>query len=113
MFGDLTIFMYETFPRQGSIALISFKPSPEFSNDGCISTTSQKMKFSIKDFFGKCDQIHRKLRIWSHLLKKYLIENLIFCAEYKNVVKALEHSLIYRDHYFVSAIRCIRWLSIC
>ena len=23
--------------------------------------TAQKMKFSIKDFFGKCDQIRRKL----------------------------------------------------
>ena len=41
---------------------------------------STKMWFSIKDFFSKCDQIRRKLRIWSHLLKKSLIENLIFCA---------------------------------
>ena len=32
-----------------------------------------KMKFSIKDFF-------RKLRIWSHLLKKSLMENFIFSA---------------------------------
>ena len=40
----------------------------------------KKMKFSIKDFFIKCDQIRRKLRIWSHLLKKSLMENLIFCA---------------------------------
>ena len=40
--------------------------------------TSQKMKFSIKEFFSKCDQIRRK--IWSHLLKKSLMENLIFCA---------------------------------
>ena len=39
-----------------------------------------KMKFSIKDFFSKCDQIHWKLRIWSHLLEKSLIENIIFCA---------------------------------
>ena len=31
--------------------------------------TAQKMKVSIKDFFGKCDQIRRRLRIWSHLLK--------------------------------------------
>ena len=38
------------------------------------------MKFSIKDFFSKRDQISRKLRIWSHLLKKPLIENFIFCA---------------------------------
>ena len=39
-----------------------------------------KMKFSIKRFFSKCDQIRRKLRIWSHLLKKFLTENFIFCA---------------------------------
>ena len=38
------------------------------------------MKFSIKDLFSKFDQILRKLRIWSHLLKKYLMENFIFCA---------------------------------
>ena len=37
------------------------------------------MKFSIKDFFGKYDQICSFLRIWSHLLKKSLMENLIFC----------------------------------
>ena len=40
-----------------------------------ISThyTAQKKKFSIKDFFSKCGQIHSFLRIWSHLLKKSLI----------------------------------------
>ena len=38
------------------------------------------MKFSIKNFFSKCAQIHKKLRIWSHLLKKSLKENFIFCA---------------------------------
>ena len=30
------------------------------------------MKFSIKDFFSKCDQTRSFLRIWSHLLKKSL-----------------------------------------
>ena len=35
------------------------------------------MKFSIKNFFSKCDQIRRKLQIWSHLLKKFLMENFI------------------------------------
>ena len=33
------------------------------------------MKFSIKDFFSKCDQIRSFLWIWSHLLKKYFTEN--------------------------------------
>ena len=45
-----------------------------------ISFTAQKMKFSIKDFFEKCDQIGSFMRIWSHLLKKPLMENFIFCA---------------------------------
>ena len=38
------------------------------------------MKFSIKDFLSKCNQIHSFLPIWSHLLKKAFMENLIFCA---------------------------------
>ena len=44
-----------------------------------VFSTAQKMKFSIKDFFSKCDQIRSFLRIWSHLPKKSLIENFIFC----------------------------------
>ena len=36
------------------------------------------MKFSIKDFFNECDQIRSKLQIWSHMLKKSLMENFIF-----------------------------------
>ena len=38
------------------------------------------MKFSIEDFFSKCNQIRRELRIWSHLLKKLSMENFSFCA---------------------------------
>ena len=45
-----------------------------------VNVTAQKMKFSIKDFFSKCDQIRSLLRIWPHLLKKSLMENFIFCA---------------------------------
>ena len=33
-----------------------------------------------KDFFSKCDQVRRNLRIWSHLLKKTLMENFFFCS---------------------------------
>ena len=36
--------------------------------------TAQKLKFSIKGFFSKCDQI------WSHLVKNFLMENFIFYA---------------------------------
>ena len=45
-----------------------------------LSDTAQKMEFSIKDFFSKCDQIRRKLRTWSHFLEKFLMEYFIFCA---------------------------------
>ena len=56
------------------------------SDNITIVFTAQKMKFSIKDFFSKYDQICRKLRIWSHLLKKSLTENFIFCAMFcKNI----------------------------
>ena len=34
------------------------------------SITAQKMKFSIEDFFSKCDQIRSFLRISSYLLTK-------------------------------------------
>ena len=40
------------------------------------SNNAQKMRFFIKDFLSKCDQIRRKL-------KKSLMENFIF-AQYKN-----------------------------
>ena len=46
------------------------------SNEG---NTAQKMKFSLKGFFSKCDQKRSFLRIWSHLLNKSLLEN-PFCA---------------------------------
>ena len=39
----------------------------------------KKMKFSIKDFFSKCDQP----RICSHLRKKPLMENFIFVQWYE------------------------------
>ena len=40
----------------------------------------EKMKFPIKDFFCNCEQIRSLLQIWSHLLKKFLKGNFIFCA---------------------------------
>ena len=45
-----------------------------------MTDTAQKMKFSIKDFFSKCDQILTFLRIQLHLLKKSLMESFILCA---------------------------------
>ena len=38
------------------------------------------MKFSVKNFFSKYEQILSFLRLYSYLLKKSLKENLIFCS---------------------------------
>ena len=46
---------------------------------------AQKMKFFINDFFHRCDQIRSFLRIWSHLLEKSLLENLIFCTVFDTI----------------------------
>ena len=43
------------------------------------TTLHKKMKFSIKDYFSTCDQILSFMRIWSHLLKKSLMENFVQC----------------------------------
>ena len=51
-----------------------------YENFRIINLTLQKMKFYIKDFFSKCDQIRRFLRISSPLLKKSLLENLVLCV---------------------------------
>ena len=43
-----------------------------------IIYTAKKMKFSIKDFLSKFDQIRSFLRIGSYLLKTSVMENFIF-----------------------------------
>ena len=86
--------------------------------------TAQKINYSIKDFFSKCDQIHNThaevllckatllkshlsswlLRIWSHLLKKSLMENLNW-----NVMTISKSKLLY-DHVIelhLSGEKCI------
>ena len=42
---------------------------------------------SSKDFFSKCDQIQRKMQIWSHLLKKSLMEKFFFCAVSESIIR--------------------------
>ena len=49
--------------------------------------TAQKMKFSMKNLCIKYDQILRKLGIWSHLLKKFLIIKLHFLYSVKNKIR--------------------------
>ena len=57
------------------------------------------MMFSVKDFFSKCDQIRRKLQIWSHLLKKSIMEIFIFCAVLSFRQTINRYNSIH-EHYF-------------
>ena len=59
------------------------------------------MKFSINDFSSKCYQIRRKLRIWSHLLKKSVIENFIFSAM---LLPRTKHQFIWASKTRVASI---------
>ena len=79
--------MCETVPRKWNSVqeqkYLKHKKIYSFFALGIVSEvcfTAQKMQFSINDFSSKCDQIRIKLRIWSYLLEKSLMENCIFCA---------------------------------
>ena len=58
----------------------SFEKMKLSSTKKKIFALHKRLNFSVKDFFSKCDQICKKWWIWSHLLKKSLMENFIFCA---------------------------------
>ena len=42
-------------------------------------------------FFSKCDQTPSFLRIWSYLLKKFLMENFSFCVV--NTIRKKTHKI--------------------
>ena len=66
------------------------------------------MKFSIQDFFSKCNQI----RIRSHLLKKFLMENFIFYAvETANLVTFTDEILKGKLHFLFSDLHCYNILK--
>ena len=65
-------------------------------NRTLVSSLHKKWKFFIKDFFSKCDQFRRKLRIWSRLLKKSLM-----LLHYIGRFVTLMHAYEPREHMFV------------
>ena len=50
----------------------------ESLNKKKLLTLHKRLKFSVKAFLSKCGQIRSFLPIWSHLLRKSLVENFIF-----------------------------------
>ena len=64
------------------------------------------MKFSVKDFFSKCEQIRSFLRMRSHLLKKFLMENFIFCEVIKSLMISYQHW-----NLFPIGLLKVKWLK--
>ena len=72
VFMNEYLWMYFWYGVKGTFA--------KFSKAMIVIRTAQKMKFVIKNFFSKYDQICSFLWIWSQLLNKSLMKNFIFCA---------------------------------
>ena len=74
-FADIWItFLNSTIIARRKIFL-TIQNRESYSEPCQISNKAQKMKFSVKDFFSKFDQIRHLLWIWSYLLKKSLMKN--------------------------------------
>ena len=65
----------------------------------CHSLQKNKMNFSIENLFRICDQI---CRIWSHLLKKFLMKYFIF---WYSDFWFVYPNFWYRDNYFENLLR--------
>ena len=66
----------------------------------CLSHhCTKKTNFSNTDFFSKCDQIRSLLRIWSHFLKKSLMESFIFlCSSWSQLTNELIFLFLHHCH---------------
>ena len=56
--------------------------------------TAQKVIFSIEGFFSKFDA--GKMEIWSHLLKKSLVESFIFVQCLPNIKKSFSQAVSFQ-----------------
>ena len=81
-FHSIKVLLFKfkcTFPPFISSIHI-FSPLRNIYLNSPLPPIAQKIKFSIEDFFSKCDQISSFLWIWTHLLKKPSMESFNFCA---------------------------------
>ena len=69
-----------------------------------LSLTAQWLKFSNKDSFSKCEQIRKKLWIWSHLLKKSLLENFNFCTVVVSIRSVRSETFSYKNLSIVTSM---------
>ena len=86
-YSNLKLIAYTAYGRLHKIITLTVRHlTRSHFLESCGHDGTQKMNFSIKYFFSKCDKIRRKLHFWSHLLKKSLLKNFIFCAVRRSIL---------------------------
>ena len=77
------------------------------------TSTAQKIKLSIKELVSKCDQIRRKLKAWSHLPKKSLMENFFFLQWSKKIPETYIRAVSQTESQYLNIRKMILqiWIS--
>ena len=93
-----TFFFLRNIRLTAGLGKIKASPSHStaFSEYNTLIITAQKMKFSIKDFFSKCDQIRRFLIDWKNLNGKLHF----LCSVYTFSVEVDIHFIYYFTLFF-------------
>ena len=89
--------MQNTTGRLLLIKIVTIVVKGELANK-TVNYAAQKMKFSIKDFFSKCDQIHRKLVTFTeealhgklHFLCSIMVQKLKHMYQFEQEVQVIE-----------------------
>ena len=70
---------------------------------------SLNKKFFVKYFFSKCEQIHRRVRLYLHLLKKFLTKTYFY---YAGLSKKSWVQYFFRPHFIEAFITYFEVLQI-
>ena len=96
--------------KLGGVSLFYAVLGIKLSQPVILKCTARERKFSINNFLSKCDQIRRKVRNWSHLLKKSLMENFIFRTVVEVVYLASTKHVQFQT---ISRLVHFNWSKIC
>ena len=84
--------------------LETFRPVTLLKRDSSTDiSTAQKMKFPVKDFFSKCDQISQETADLVTLTEESLEENFIFCVVFPANIAEILRTAFFTEHSLVTA----------
>ena len=83
----------------------SFEHFPKFLRNSALFALYKKSSFSLRissvDVTKSAETGNPEIRIWSHLLKKFVMENFIFCAVLPSIFNLRKYGLL---HYLICKI---------